>query len=70
MGVPSFGIMISKSVRAARLMSKLLGAGNYLFITINHPISNATKYELKIQAGNSLKEGINFLLKSERSIEL
>ena len=53
MGVPSFGIMISKSVRAARLMSKLLGAGNYPFITINHPISNATKYELKIQAVNS-----------------
>ena len=51
------------------MMSRALGAENYTFVIVNHPISSATKDELKIQAGNALQEGINFLLKSERSTE-
>ena len=61
--------MTSKFVSAAELMSRALGAGNYPFVAISHPISSATKDELKIQAGNALKEGLNFLLKLERSTE-
>ena len=69
LGVPSFGIMTSKFVSAAELMSRALGAENYPFVAVSHPISSATKDELKIQAGNALKEGLNFLLKSDRSTE-
>ena len=69
LGVPSFGIMTSKFVSAAEMMSHALGAENYPFVVVSHPISSATKDELKMQAGNVLQEGINFLLKSERSTE-
>ena len=69
MGVPSFSIMTSKFVSAAEMMSRALGAENFPFAVVNHPISSATKDELKIQAGNALQEGIKFLLKSGRSIE-
>jgi hypothetical protein len=61
--------MTSKFVSAAELMSRALGSKNYPFVTVSHPISSATKDELKIQAGNALQEGINFLLKSGRSTE-
>ena len=61
--------MTSKFVSAAELMSRALGAENYPFVAVNHPISSATKDEIIIQASNALQEGINFLLKSERSTE-
>jgi len=61
--------MTSKFVSAAELMSRATGAENYPFVAVSHPISSATKDELKIQAGNALQEGINFLLKSVRSTE-
>ena len=61
--------MTSKFVSAAELMSRALGAEDYPFVAISHPISSATKDELIRQAGNALKDGINFLLKSERSTE-
>ena len=61
--------MTSQFVSAAELMSRALGAENYPFVAVNHPISSATKDELKIQAGNALQDGINFLLKSERRTE-
>ena len=61
--------MTSKFVSAAELMSRALGAENYPFVAISHPISSATKDELKIQASNALQEGINFILNSERSSE-
>ena len=49
------------------MMSRALGAKNYPFVIVSHPISSATKDELKIQAGNALQEGITFLLNSDRS---
>ena len=61
--------MTSKFVSAAELMSRALDAENYPFVAVSHPISSATKDELKIQAVIALQEGINFLLKSERSTE-
>jgi hypothetical protein len=62
--------MTSKFVSAAELMSRSMGAQNYPFVTIDHPISSATKDKLRIQAADALQEGINFLLKSRRSNEL
>tara|TARA_B100000945_G_scaffold272668_1_gene235249 strand:+ start:170 stop:325 length:156 start_codon:yes stop_codon:yes gene_type:complete len=47
-------------------MPRALGAENYLIVVSTHPISSATKDELKIQAGNALKEALNYLLKSDR----
>jgi len=61
--------MTSKFVSAAELMSRALGAENYPFVAVSHPISSATKDELKIQAGNALQDGINLLFKSGRSTE-
>ena len=61
--------MTSKFVTAAELMSRAMGAENYPFVTINHPISSASQDTLKIQAVNALQEGINFLLKSWRRAE-
>ena len=62
--------MTSKFVSAAELMSRAMGAEDYTFIAISHPISSATKDKLTIQAADALQEGINFLLKSRRSNEL
>tara|TARA_B100000029_G_scaffold37838_1_gene35551 strand:- start:186 stop:374 length:189 start_codon:yes stop_codon:yes gene_type:complete len=62
--------MTSKFVSAAELLSRAMGAQNYPFVTIDHPISSATKDKLRKQAVDALKEGINFLLKSRRSKEL
>ncbi|MBS1255940.1 MAG: hypothetical protein MAG581_01750 [Deltaproteobacteria bacterium] len=51
------------------MISRALGADNYPFIVISHPISSASKAELTIQAINALDEGVNLLLKSNRSTE-
>ncbi len=66
MGIPSISIMTSKFVSAAEMMSRALGAEKYPFVIINHPISSASKDELKIQASIALKEGVNLILRSKR----
>ena len=66
LGIPSISIITSKFVSAAKMMSHSLGAKEYPFITINHPISSASKDELKIQASIALKEGVNLILRSKR----
>lgn len=68
MGIPSISIMTSKFVSAAEMMSRALGAEKYPFVIINHPISSASKDELKIQASIALKEGVNLILRSKRKI--
>jgi hypothetical protein len=60
--------MTSKFVSAAEMMSRALGAEKYPFVIINHPISSASKDELKIQASIALKEGVNLILRSKRNI--
>jgi hypothetical protein len=62
--------MTSKFVSAAELMSRAMGAENYPFVIINHPISSATKDRLRIQAADALQEGINFLIKSRHFTEI
>jgi hypothetical protein len=61
--------MTSQFASAAEMISRALGAENYPFIVISHPISSASKAELTIQAINALDEGVNLLLKSNRSTE-
>ncbi|SVB18587.1 uncharacterized protein METZ01_LOCUS171441 [marine metagenome] len=68
LGIPSISIMTSKFVSAAEMMSRALGAEEYPFVIINHPISSASKDELKIQASIALKEGVNLILRSKRKI--
>jgi len=68
LGIPSISIMTSKFVSAAEMMSRALGAEKYPFVIINHPISSASKDELKIQASIALKEGVNLILRSKRKI--
>ena len=60
--------MTSKFVSAAEMMSRALGVEKYPFVIINHPISSASKDELKIQASIALKEGVNLILRSKRNI--
>lgn len=50
------------------MMSRALGAEEYPFVIINHPISSASKDELKIQASVAIKEGVNLILRSKRNI--
>ena len=68
LGIPSFSIMTSKFVSAAEMMSRALGAEEYAFVIIDHPISSASKDKLKIQASIALKEGVNLILRSKREI--
>ena len=68
LGIPSISIMTSKFVSAAEMMSRALGAEEYPFVIINHPISSASKDELKIQASVAIKEGVNLILRSKRNI--
>ncbi len=68
LGIPSISIMTSKFVSAAEMMSRALGAEEYPFVIIDHPISSASKDELKLQASIALKEGVNLILRSKRNI--
>jgi hypothetical protein len=42
--------MTSKFVSAAELMSRVLGADDYAFVAIDHPISSASTEELTRRA--------------------
>lgn len=42
LGLPSAGIMTSAFVSAAELMTRVLGADDHRFVTIEHPISSAS----------------------------
>ena len=68
LGIPSISIMTSKFVSAAEMMSRALGAEEYPFVIIDHPISSASKDELKFQASIALKEGVNLILMSKRKL--
>ncbi|MBT8147905.1 MAG: hypothetical protein KJN90_13695 [Gammaproteobacteria bacterium] len=49
-GTPAVGVMTSKFVSAAELMSRVLGLPDYRFAIINHPVSSASDAELEAQA--------------------
>ena len=64
LGVPSFGIMTSKFVSAAEMMSRALGAEKHSFVVIDHPISSASDADLAVQAELALRDGVPLLLRS------
>ena len=63
LGIPAFAIMTTKFVSAAELMSRVLGAGNYPFTVIDHPISSASELDLTHQAEQAVKIGISLLMR-------
>ena len=44
-GTPALGVMTSRFVSAAELMSNVLGAPGYKFAVIDHPVSSASDIE-------------------------
>jgi len=49
-GTPALGVMTSRFVSAAELMSNVLGAPGYRFAVIDHPVSSASNTELANKA--------------------
>jgi len=49
-GTPAIGVMTSKFVSAAELMSRVLGLPDYQFGIIDHPVSSASDAELQSRA--------------------
>ena len=60
-GVPSVGVMTSKFVSAADLMARALGAEDYRFAVIDHPISSASETALAAQANAAIVRGIEII---------
>ena len=49
-GTPALGVMTSRFVSAAELMSNVLGAPGYKFAVVDHPVSSASDMELANKA--------------------
>ena len=62
-GIPAFAIMTTKFVSAAELMSWVLGAENYPFAVIDHPISSASEHDLAHQTEQAVKTGVPLLMR-------
>ena len=60
-GTPALGVMTSRFVSAAELMSNVLGAPGYKFAVIDHPVSSASDTELANKA-KKVVELINELI--------
>lgn len=67
MGLPSVGIMTEKFVSAAELMAKVLGADGHRFVTIEHPISSASRTELAERAARCAGEVVALLTTEQGS---
>lgn len=52
-GIPAVSIMTERFVSAAELMSEVLGASDYPFVVIDHPISSATPEDLAARAADA-----------------
>jgi len=61
-GIPSIGVMTTKFVSAAELMSRVLGADGYRFVVIEHPISSATPAALAEQARRAVADSAAILV--------
>jgi hypothetical protein len=66
LGLPSVGIMTSKFVSAAELMSRVLGADGHPFVVIDHPISSATPEALSERARKAVAASAELLLGQNR----
>lgn len=61
LGKPSIGIMTTMFVSAADLMSRILGAEGYRYVTIEHPISSADPETLLAWAKKAAQESAEIL---------
>ena len=61
-GVPSVGIMTTKFVSAAELMSRVLGVEGFAFVTIAHPISSASLDDLAERARVAVADSLRIVL--------
>lgn len=62
-GVPAVGVMTSRFVSAAELMSRVLGMPNYKFVVIGHPISSASDAQLADFARATIEQAQHLLLR-------
>ena len=63
-GVPAIGVMTSRFVSAAELMSRVLGMPGYKFAVIDHPISSASDERLAEYARVTIEQARRLLLRS------
>ena len=61
LGIPSVGVMTTEFVSAAELMSRVLGAEDYPFIVIDHPVSSATSEQLSERAEKTVSDAFTIL---------
>ncbi len=61
LGIPSVGVMTTEFISAAELMSRVLGAEDYPFIVIDHPISSATPEQLSERARKTVSDAFEIL---------
>ena len=54
--------MTAKFVSAAALMARVLGADNYRFVVIDHPISSAAEDVLAARARKAVADSIDILV--------
>jgi hypothetical protein len=64
LGLPSVGIMTANFVSAADLMARALGAEQFRFVVIEHPISSASVEALAQRARKAAGEAAAILLGS------
>ena len=56
-GTPALGVMTNRFVSAAELMARVLGATDYKFAVIDHPVSSASDTEL----ANKAEQAVEFI---------
>ena len=56
------GVMTTRFVSAAEMMSRVLGMPSYEFAVIDHPVSSATDAELADRARQVIDQGCRLLL--------
>ena len=62
LGKPSIGIMTTMFVSAANLMARILGAEDFRYVTIEHPISSAERKTLRVWAKKAAAESAQILI--------
>ena len=63
-GTPALGVMTSRFISAAELMSNVLGAPGYKFAVIDHPVSSASDTELANKAKKAVELIDELILRS------
>ena len=61
--MPAVGVMTSRFVSAAELMSRVLGMPDYPFAVIEHPISSASDEQLAARARATIEQARLLLLR-------